>query len=96
MKWCRNCRDIPKTPHYAIIEERSVSIPGDERSASHPGHGYPATTEQVWNYIVFPDRASWEAEIVARETRVFKVAYIAIAATPAVITSTVQVHVEVK
>jgi hypothetical protein len=96
MKWCHTCHDIPKTPHFAIIEQRSISIPGDERSRTHPGHGYPASTEQVWDYIVFPDRASWEAEIKSREAKVFKTEYVAIAATPAVITSTVHVHVEVK
>lgn len=97
MKWCHNVADIPKEPHYAIIDQRMYSIPGDERSRTNPGHGYPASTEYAWDYIVFPDRASWEEEIRSREGKVFgNKQYIAIAATPATITSTVQINVEVK
>ena len=96
MKWCHSISDIPKEPHYAIIDQRSINIPGDERSRTNPGHGYPASTEQVWDYIVFPDRASWEAEIKSREAKVYKSQYLALEARPAKITSTVQIHVEVK
>ena len=37
---------------YAVIVERSVYIPGDERSRTNPGHGYPATTEYFQNSLV--------------------------------------------
>lgn len=29
---------------YAIIEKTSTYVPGDERSRTHPGHGYPEHT----------------------------------------------------
>ncbi len=40
--------DIPDTPHYAVLIYKVVSvyIPGDERSRTHPGHGYPEHTER--------------------------------------------------
>lgn len=96
MKWCHDLKDIPKEPHYAILDQRSITIPGDERSRTHPGHGYPESTEQVWDYIVFPDRESWEAEISSREAKVFgRKTYVAIAAKPAEITSTVHIKVNV-
>lgn len=39
--------NIPDGPHYAImvIEKKSIHVPGDERSRTHPGHGYPEHTE---------------------------------------------------
>jgi hypothetical protein len=30
---------------YAVIEETHTTIPGDERSRTHPGHGYPEHTQ---------------------------------------------------
>ena len=32
---------------YLLITTRSIFIPGDERSRTNPGHGYPETTEYV-------------------------------------------------
>jgi hypothetical protein len=62
MKWCHRVEDIPKGDHYAIIEFKTISIPGDERSRTNPGHGYPASTESYSEYIAFTDRAEWEKE----------------------------------
>jgi len=93
MKWCHTVADIPKGPHYAILEKRSISIPGDERSRTHPGHGYPASTEEVWDYIVFPTREAWEGEIKRRTGLVFgNRNFVPISATPAVITTTIAVE----
>lgn len=96
MKWCHSVNDIPTGAHYAIVEQRLISIPGDERSRTNPGRGYPASTEQVWDYIVFTDRDSWEAEIRSREAKVFKSQYVALTVTPAKVTSTIQINTEVK
>lgn len=94
MKWCHSLSDIPKGPHYAILEQKTVYIPGDERSRTHPGHGYPESTEQVWNYIVFDNREEWEAVVKERKPvyggdRDF----VAISVTPASITTTVNVNI---
>lgn len=94
MKWCHNLSDIPKEPHYAILEQRSISIPGDERSRTNPGHGYPASTEQVWDYIVFNHREEWEDEIRKRKGSAFgSQDFVAISATPASIRTTFSVEI---
>lgn len=36
---------LPEEPGYLIITQRQVRIPGDERSRTAPGHGYPEHTE---------------------------------------------------
>jgi hypothetical protein len=54
--------DIPTAPHWAIIETTSVHIPGDERSRTNPGHGYPASTETFITYRAFTSQAEWEHE----------------------------------
>jgi len=46
-KYVNQSGDIPEEPHYMILKFESVHIPGDERSRTHPGHGYPAHAESV-------------------------------------------------
>jgi hypothetical protein len=93
MKWCHSVSDIPTEPHYAILEKRSISIPGDERSRTHPGHGYPASTEEVWDYIVFKNREEWETEVKKRAGSVFgSKDFVAISATPATVRTTFEVE----
>lgn len=43
----RDKRQCPKGPHFAILTFGSVHTAGDERSRTHPGHGYPASSESV-------------------------------------------------
>ena len=59
---------MPTVPHWAVIEYGSISIPGDERSRTNPGHGYPASTEPYLRYHVFDtktDLESWLARSTA-------------------------------
>jgi hypothetical protein len=63
-----NISELPKTPYYAILTETSVCIPGDERSRTNPGHGYPAFTSYYWSMQVFPDKIAWEKEIIRRSS----------------------------
>ena len=44
MKRVNSPDDIPDTDHYAVLVYKTTSthVPGDERSRTHPGHGYPA------------------------------------------------------
>jgi len=72
MKYCRDKKDVPKTAHYAIIVFSSFYVPGDARSQSAPGHGYPAHTEQTSEYIVFENKSEWEAEVSKRAGKVFQ------------------------
>jgi len=45
---------------YAALVTKTVRIPGDERSRSHPGHGYPEHTEEHVELIPFGDKAAME------------------------------------
>ncbi len=64
--YCHNPKDIPEGPHFAIIEFKEIHIPGDERSRTHPGHGYPASTESVHVYEAYTSRTEWEKEVSDR------------------------------
>lgn len=51
--------------HLCVLEFVSVTIPGDERSRTHPGHGYPESTEQYTKFHVFTSQQrleEWLAE----------------------------------
>ena len=52
-KFINNPIDIPDTEHWAIIVQESVHIPGDERSRTNPGHGYPAETRSFVGYHMY-------------------------------------------
>lgn len=64
-----NVTDVSKLPqieHWAILENCSIHIPGDERSRTNPGHGYPESTEHYVSYTAYTDKAEFEAELVHR------------------------------
>jgi hypothetical protein len=44
--------DVPRGPHLAVFvyKTATIHVPGDERSRTHPGHGYPAHVETVANF----------------------------------------------
>lgn len=56
--------DVPKGHHYAVLiyKSDSVYIPGDERSRTNPGHGYPARNEtfESFEHYVTEDKVEWE------------------------------------
>jgi len=58
--------DIPSGEHWAIITGSSVFIPGDERSRTAPGHGYPEHTEHYIRYEAFTDQANFQTELQNR------------------------------
>lgn len=62
--------DIPKGEHWAIIESRILTIPGDERSRTNPGHGFPASTEQYISYEAFLNEDDFKEELLKRLGRV--------------------------
>jgi hypothetical protein len=45
-------KDVPNGKHFAILifTESTVHVPGDERSRTCPGHGYPAHDETTESY----------------------------------------------
>lgn len=52
----------------AAIVTKSITIPGDERSRTNPGHGYPEHTEEHVELIEFGDKASMEAWVKRQTT----------------------------
>lgn len=52
--------DIPKTEHLAVVYTDSIFIPGDERSRTNPGHGYPDSYETRQVYKAFKDQSELE------------------------------------
>ena len=66
---------LPTKPYFAILTPRSVFIPGDERSRTNPGHGYPEHTEQSWDIEVYEKQSDWETkvkELALRKDRNFQ------------------------
>ena len=56
---------FPDHEHFAVLVFGTKSIPGDERSRTNPGHGYPSGYETTTEYIYFindQDLKSWVKE----------------------------------
>lgn len=55
--------DLPPGDHFAILKFSSITIPGDERSRTNPGHGYPEYTQTTISCTVYPTREAWTKEV---------------------------------
>jgi hypothetical protein len=83
---------FPEGKHYVILEFSSIWIPGDERSRTNPGHGYPERSEDVVRYIAFLDEADWKREIARRTEHERSISFVAfVVEKKAEITTVVQV-----
>jgi len=58
--------ELPKTPFWAILSTSATHIPGDERSRTNPGHGYPAHTVNSISMEVFTKEAEWKKAIARK------------------------------
>ena len=95
-KSVQRSEDIPVGKHWAILSFGSITIPGDERSRTNPGHGYPESTQVTTAYHLYETEADWLAEIERREapkTFGYKEGYIALIVERPSITAKVQVKV---
>lgn len=67
MKIANTPAEVPESHHYAIIlySTNNVYIPGDERSRTNPGHGYPERTESytTTQYTYTHNREEYVTEI---------------------------------
>ena len=54
---------LPEQEHWAIITESSIYIPGDERSRTNPGHGYPESSFTYTVYEYFTDYSKLEEKV---------------------------------
>ncbi len=66
--FCSKESEVPTVMHFAIIVFSSVHIPGDERSRTNPGHGYPAHDEPTLSYEAFMDEYAW-IEAIEKHTK---------------------------
>jgi len=85
MKYCNQKSEFPAAPHIAVIHFTSIYIPGDERSRSHPGHGYPGGSESVVKYITFNDTPDGKEELRKWIEQNQKENFMIIEATPKVV-----------
>ena len=77
MIYCHSPSDVPQSEHWVIVEFVAITIPGDERSRTNPGHGYPEHSESVCKYIAFTDRGLWEKEIMRRHQLAYQTKFVA-------------------
>lgn len=54
---------IPDKEHWAIITVNQIYVPGDERSKTNPGHGYPEHYEETIGYQAFTDYEDFHFEV---------------------------------
>ncbi len=57
----------------AVIYEEYIHHEGDERSRTHPGHGYPAYTETVRTFKEFNNEDDLKKWIKRNENKSFQV-----------------------
>jgi len=63
-KYVSKLEDIPNSECWVIVKGTSVTIPGDERSRTAPGHGYPEHTDHyVQVYEVFNNEEAFKGEL---------------------------------
>ena len=91
-KLCQTAKDVPQEPHFAIIEFSTIYIPGDERSRTHPGHGYPESTEPISKYRIYGTEEEWKLSIQERTKKGDK-DFVAIQANVAKITTEINVNI---
>lgn len=71
-KFVSRADQVPQHEHWAIITPTSVYIPGDERSRTNPGHGYPDRTEEYITYEAFTNEQEFLGELQKRGVDSYK------------------------
>ena len=93
-KYVSKKEDVPVAEHWAILEFTSIHVPGDERSRTNPGHGYPAHNEPVVKYEAYFTEEKFLAALQQRAERSHGPKYAAFKMTPLTVKTTVSVAVE--
>lgn len=91
-KYAHYLNEVPTTEHWAIITGASILIPGDDRSLTHPGHGYPASTEHYLSYEVFFTEENFKSAVIEKTKR--NLEFRAIHVIPTEITTTIDIKVK--
>lgn len=92
----KKINDIPQEEHLAILvqNEQTVHHEGDERSRTHPGHGYPAYTETITSFDYIPFENIEEVKRWIEWNKDRKKTYRVITVTPMVVKETVIIELE--
>jgi hypothetical protein len=65
--------DVPTGEHYLVVVfgTETVHIPGDERSRTSPGHGYPADDRVIFSPVIraFPTIEECRTYVDAAQSR---------------------------
>ena len=94
-KFITDPKDIPNVEHWAIVEQDGVHIPGDERSRTNPGHGYPSHTQNYLRYELYLTKEKLLIAVKDREESTYsKKPYKVLQVTPMVINKTVSIEVK--
>lgn len=84
--------NIPKDLHWAIVKISKTYYEGDERSKTHPGHGYPADYDENLLYIPYNNYETFKKEVeFLTKTRAN---FIAIEAKPFKVTTKIDIDLE--
>ncbi len=86
---------FPSAPHWAILKYSTTHVPGDERSRTNPGHGYPAHSVDNVSYEAFYTEEKFLAAVEELENGTFsRGSYTALKVEPLTIKTTVSVSAE--
>jgi len=86
---------FPSAPHWAILKFSTTHVPGDERSRTNPGHGYPAHTVDNVSYEAFYTEEKFLAALHRLENDTFTHGrYSAFKVEPLTIKTTISVSAE--
>ena len=95
IKYCHSKSEVPTASHWAIIKFGQIVIPGDERSRSNPGHGYPEEIKNYVDYIAFTNVDEWSREVEHLSTLAFgDKEFVAMKVTPAIIRTKLTIEIE--
>lgn len=68
MKRVSKKEDVPAGHHYSVLVYKTSStyVEGDERSRTHPGHGYPGgyETHESFEHFVSENKTEWENFVI--------------------------------
>lgn len=71
------------TPFYAVTYEVRHTVPGDERSRTHPGHGYPEHTVSTQALQTFDSIDQLKEWVLKEHAKSYgRVKYTALMCTP--------------
>jgi len=93
----KDAAKVPQDNHYAILifTTQSVWVPGDERSRTAPGHGYPEHTDyyETFEYWVADTLDMLKAGIALLEKERDTPKYRAIHVTPLAVSTGIRVDI---